>query len=177
MFAAMVSSLHGDMAIARLDLRNNRIGDKGAEQMAALIEEDASLRKLHLQGNAFSEAGLRAIAKAMAHNTTLLKISVDSALRLEGRQALLIEQEVEANRRIDEVLRQQQSWQAQGWSGYPMDVLKMLEQSLARADIKLRDSITKETMRRLQELQLCLSNVQPLQNRAESRPFQGVCEG
>jgi hypothetical protein len=182
MLAAMVSELRNAMAITSLDLSDTRVGDEEAKWLVELIEENASLRELNLQGHAFYETGLTAIAKALGCNTTLLNISVglvpelnlgqvEEAMLSPGKEKQarrLIAKQAEANHRIHDVLRQQQSWQAQGWSGYPMDVLKMLEQSLVRADIKLRDSATQDTLARMREMQLCLSNVQPPQNGAES---------
>jgi hypothetical protein len=70
-----------------------------------------------------------------------------------------IRAECESNGRIVEAMEKQKSWKALVGSltGLPVEVLSLLEQSLIHNDIKLHGSAVEATLRRVLEMQLCVS--------------------
>jgi hypothetical protein len=158
----IASRLQDDKATLKLYLSNNLIGDAGAAQLASMLARNVVLEILDLQSNPIGYYGLRAIAQAMRGNTTLQKVLFTLPTLVNVRvvtEGQLIQNECETNERIAALLRQQESWKAGlGWNGLPLDLLALLEQSLIRSGIKLHGIDAEESMRRVQEMQLCLSN-------------------
>lgn len=58
------------------DLSHNRIGDRGAEALASLLDNHNVLMELDLSDNAIQAQGARALADVLMTNHTLLRLSV-----------------------------------------------------------------------------------------------------
>jgi len=59
-----------------LDLRNNRLGDKGVSLIAGALARDTWIKSIDLSGNGFGEEGLREIISMLEENRTILWIQI-----------------------------------------------------------------------------------------------------
>jgi hypothetical protein len=59
-----------------LDFSGNKIGDKGAEAIAAMLTENTHLTKLDLQNNAINGVGLLAVCNALPANTGIVELAL-----------------------------------------------------------------------------------------------------
>jgi len=162
LLASMMTRLPADAEIGHLDLGNNLIGNEGAAKLAAMLDRYPTLTALNLDNNPITKPGIRALAQTLRGNATVTELSVipSTLPGAAGNAELeLIEAECENNLRIAELLQEQRSWKTDGWKGYKPELASLLEQSLIRTDIKLHDSDSKDTQRRVLEMQLCLSGL------------------
>merc|ERR1712129_202798 len=73
--------LESNCTLTSLDLWFNRIGDQGAERLAAALESNSTLTSLQLEANDIGDQGAARLAAALERNCTILQ----SGLRLLWR--------------------------------------------------------------------------------------------
>ena len=69
-------ALTGAVLLSHLDLRNNPVGDAGAEAIAAAITNGSSLAFLNLSGCKVTAKGAEVLGHALASSTTLSELSL-----------------------------------------------------------------------------------------------------
>ncbi|CAE7543315.1 Nlrc3 [Symbiodinium natans] len=85
--------------VKRLDLRYRKIGDAGAEQLAAALEGNTSLTKLELDYNGITSAGVTRIAEALIKNVTLTHLYLCNNV-IDDEGALHLAAALEENRSL-----------------------------------------------------------------------------
>mmetsp|Transcript_14495 Transcript_14495/g.16931 ORF Transcript_14495/g.16931 Transcript_14495/m.16931 type:complete len:909 (+) Transcript_14495:324-3050(+) len=75
-FNPILITLKYNSTLTYLDLKTNRIGDKGAGLIASFMYRNNSLEEILLNSNQIGDQGAKSIAKALRHNTALLKIEL-----------------------------------------------------------------------------------------------------
>ena len=80
----LAAALADAPALRALDLRDNWLGDGGAEQLAGVLPA-TSLRRLDLSGNKVGPAGAAAVEAALRAGATLQSLTLrDNQLGAEG---------------------------------------------------------------------------------------------
>uniref|UniRef100_A0A452SHU0 Leucine rich repeat containing 45 n=1 Tax=Ursus americanus TaxID=9643 RepID=A0A452SHU0_URSAM len=75
-FAAFCGALAGNGALRQLDLRNNQISHKGAEELALALTRNAHLQQLDLRWNSVGLLGGRALVNCLPRNRTLWRLEL-----------------------------------------------------------------------------------------------------
>lgn len=75
-FATFCRALAGNGVLRQLDLRNNQISHRGAEELALALKSNASLQQLDLRWNNIGLLGGRALASCLPSNRTLWKLEL-----------------------------------------------------------------------------------------------------
>ncbi|MBS0352003.1 MAG: hypothetical protein JSR33_12650 [Proteobacteria bacterium] len=75
---AFATALKENRTLFNVDFSGNNIGDSGATAFAGVLSENTPLRKLILHKNGITDIGTIAIATALAQNTNLTKLNLDS---------------------------------------------------------------------------------------------------
>ncbi|XP_044234657.1 leucine-rich repeat-containing protein 45 isoform X4 [Ursus arctos] len=75
-FAAFCGALAGNGALRQLDLRNNQISHKGAEELALALTRNAHLQQLDLRWNSIGLLGGRALVNCLPRNRTLWRLEL-----------------------------------------------------------------------------------------------------
>ncbi|XP_029782960.1 leucine-rich repeat-containing protein 45 [Suricata suricatta] len=75
-FATFCGALAGNGALRQLDLRNNQISHKGAEQLALALTRNACLQQLDLRWNDIGLLGGRALVSCLPRNRTLWRLEL-----------------------------------------------------------------------------------------------------
>tara|TARA_R110002126_G_scaffold173969_3_gene322563 strand:+ start:24730 stop:26610 length:1881 start_codon:yes stop_codon:yes gene_type:complete len=73
----LAAALEENTTLTSLDLHDNQISDRGAEHLAAVLEENITLTALNLGGNEIGAAGAEHLAAALKVNTTLTSLQLD----------------------------------------------------------------------------------------------------
>uniref|UniRef100_A0A286ZKH0 Leucine rich repeat containing 45 n=1 Tax=Sus scrofa TaxID=9823 RepID=A0A286ZKH0_PIG len=126
-FATFCGALAANSTLRQLDLRNNQISHKGAEELALALRSNASLQQLDLRWNHIGLLGGRALANCLPSNRTLWRLelagnsipsdvlrAVEQAMdRNQDRQATVRESQARAHILSKEVqhLREEKSKQ------------------------------------------------------------------
>uniref|UniRef100_F6TQY0 Leucine rich repeat containing 45 n=1 Tax=Ornithorhynchus anatinus TaxID=9258 RepID=F6TQY0_ORNAN len=75
-FSALCAGLGVNPALRRLDLRNNQIDHRGAEELAAALRANSRLQELDLRWNNVGLLGGRALARCLPANRTLRRLEL-----------------------------------------------------------------------------------------------------
>ncbi|XP_045425700.1 leucine-rich repeat-containing protein 45 isoform X1 [Lemur catta] len=75
-FASFCGGLSANGALQQLDLRNNQISHKGAEELALALKGNASLQQLDLRWNNIGLLGGRALVNCLPSNRTLWRLDL-----------------------------------------------------------------------------------------------------
>lgn len=75
-FAAFCGALAANSTLRQLDLRNNQISHKGAEELALALKSNASLQQLDLRWNNIGLLGGRALVSSLPSNRTLWRLEL-----------------------------------------------------------------------------------------------------
>ncbi|KAF5911384.1 hypothetical protein HPG69_018687 [Diceros bicornis minor] len=75
-FATFCEALATNGALQHLDLRNNQISHKGAEELALALKSNASLQQLDLRWNNIGLLGGRALVNCLPSNRTLWRLEL-----------------------------------------------------------------------------------------------------
>uniref|UniRef100_A0A8D0T826 Leucine rich repeat containing 45 n=1 Tax=Sus scrofa TaxID=9823 RepID=A0A8D0T826_PIG len=163
-FATFCGALAANSTLRQLDLRNNQISHKGAEELALALRSNASLQQLDLRWNHIGLLGGRALANCLPSNRTLWRLelagnsipsdvlrAVEQAMdRNQDRQASVRESQARAHILSKEVqhLREEKSKQfldlmetidRQRQEMAKSSTLQMAEAALALSEQKARD--------------------------------------
>ncbi|XP_016019280.2 leucine-rich repeat-containing protein 45 isoform X2 [Rousettus aegyptiacus] len=103
-FATFCRALAGNSTLQQLDLRNNQVSHKGAEELALVLKSHPSLQQLDLRWNNIGLLGGRALANCLPSNRTLWRLelagnSVPSDILRAVEQAMDHNQDREATLR------------------------------------------------------------------------------
>lgn len=103
-FATFCRALAGNSTLRQLDLRNNQVSHKGAEELALVLKSHPSLQQLDLRWNNIGLLGGRALANCLPSNRTLWRLelagnSVPSDILRAVEQAMDHNQDREATLR------------------------------------------------------------------------------
>ena len=91
--------LHGEDHVKALTLRNNRIGDEGATQLAVVLRENETLRVLDLRDNRISDGGCASLAYALEVNSALHTLLL-SGNHINNTGFLIMQKSLNANKGI-----------------------------------------------------------------------------
>ncbi|ELK12232.1 Leucine-rich repeat-containing protein 45 [Pteropus alecto] len=75
-FATFCRALAGNSTLRQLDLRNNQVSHKGAEELALVLKSHPSLQQLDLRWNNIGLLGGRALANCLPSNRTLWRLEL-----------------------------------------------------------------------------------------------------
>ncbi|XP_019062238.1 leucine-rich repeat-containing protein 45 isoform X2 [Fukomys damarensis] len=75
-FATFCRGLAGNSALRQLDLRNNQISHKGAEELALALQGNTTLQQLDLRWNNIGLLGGRSLVNCLPSNRTLWKLDL-----------------------------------------------------------------------------------------------------
>ncbi|KAM4034199.1 leucine-rich repeat-containing protein 45 [Anomaloglossus baeobatrachus] len=75
-FSLLCDGLSCNQTLQRLDLRNNQINHKGAEELSTALKQNLTLRELDLRWNNIGLLGGRALHECLQSNRTLLKMEL-----------------------------------------------------------------------------------------------------
>jgi len=73
---ALAEVLRTNATVASIDLRNNRIGDAGARALAEALRTNATVASINLRFNLIGDAGASALADALRTNATVTSINL-----------------------------------------------------------------------------------------------------
>ncbi|KAM8945377.1 leucine-rich repeat-containing protein 45 isoform 2-T2 [Pelodytes ibericus] len=96
-FSLFCDGLAINQTLQKLDLRNNQISHKGAEELAMTLKRNVTLQELDLRWNNISLLGGRAMLSCMETNRSLLKLQL-SGNNIASDILKAIEQGVDRNR-------------------------------------------------------------------------------
>ncbi|XP_058417901.1 leucine-rich repeat-containing protein 45 isoform X3 [Diceros bicornis minor] len=103
-FATFCEALATNGALQHLDLRNNQISHKGAEELALALKSNASLQQLDLRWNNIGLLGGRALVNCLPSNRTLWRLEL-AGNGVPGDILRAVEQAMDHN----------QDWQTTFW--------------------------------------------------------------
>ncbi|XP_073444226.1 leucine-rich repeat-containing protein 45 isoform X1 [Dendrobates tinctorius] len=75
-FSLLCDGLSCNQTLQRLDLRNNQINHKGAEELSTAVKQNLTLRELDLRWNNIGLLGGRALHDCLQSNRTILKMEL-----------------------------------------------------------------------------------------------------
>lgn len=75
-FATFCRALAGNLTLRQLDLRNNQINHRGAEELALALKGNTSLQQLDLRWNNIGLLGGRALASCLSSNRSLWRLEL-----------------------------------------------------------------------------------------------------
>ncbi|XP_077107524.1 leucine-rich repeat-containing protein 45 [Ranitomeya variabilis] len=75
-FSLLCDGLSCNQTLEKLDLRNNQINHKGAEELSAALKQNLTLRELDLRWNNIGLLGGRALHDCLQSNRTILKMEL-----------------------------------------------------------------------------------------------------
>ncbi|XP_006064309.1 leucine-rich repeat-containing protein 45 [Bubalus kerabau] len=107
-FATFCGALAANGALRQLDLRNNQINHKGAEELALALKSNASLQQLDLRWNHIGLLGGRALVNCLPSNRTLWKLEL-AGNNIPGDIIRAVEQAMDHNQDRQTVFRESQA--------------------------------------------------------------------
>ncbi|DAA18303.1 TPA: leucine rich repeat containing 45 [Bos taurus] len=107
-FATFCGALAANGALRQLDLRNNQINHKGAEELALALKSNASLQQLDLRWNHIGLLGGRALVNCLPSNRTLWKLEL-AGNNIPGDILRAVEQAMDHNQDRQTVFRESQA--------------------------------------------------------------------
>ncbi|XP_022444993.1 leucine-rich repeat-containing protein 45 isoform X3 [Delphinapterus leucas] len=107
-FAAFCGALAANGALRQLDLRNNQISHKGAEELALALKSNTSLQQLDLRWNHIGLLGGRALVNCLPSNRTLWKLEL-AGNSIPGDILRAVEQAMDHNQDRQTAFRESQA--------------------------------------------------------------------
>ncbi|XP_045841587.1 leucine-rich repeat-containing protein 45 isoform X2 [Meles meles] len=107
-FAAFCGALAGNGTLRQLDLRNNQISHKGAEELALALTCNASLQQLDLRWNNIGLLGGRALVNSLPRNRALWRLEL-AGNNVPGDVLRAVEQAMDHNRERQTTSRENQA--------------------------------------------------------------------
>ncbi|XP_059936627.1 leucine-rich repeat-containing protein 45 isoform X3 [Mesoplodon densirostris] len=107
-FAAFCGALAANGALRQLDLRNNQITHKGAEELALALKSNTSLQQLDLRWNHIGLLGGRALVNCLPSNRTLWKLEL-AGNSIPGDILRAVEQAMDHNQDRQTAFRESQA--------------------------------------------------------------------
>ncbi|XP_069900568.1 leucine-rich repeat-containing protein 45 isoform X3 [Globicephala melas] len=107
-FAAFCGALAANGALRQLDLRNNQISHKGAEELALALKSNTSLQQLDLRWNHIGLLGGRALVNCLPSNRTLWKLEL-AGNSIPGDILRAVEQAMDHNQDRQTTFRESQA--------------------------------------------------------------------
>uniref|UniRef100_A0A8C9KEY8 Leucine rich repeat containing 45 n=1 Tax=Panthera tigris altaica TaxID=74533 RepID=A0A8C9KEY8_PANTA len=107
-FATFCRALADNGALRQLDLRNNQISHKGAEELALALTRNASLQQLDLRWNDIGLLGGRALVNCLPRNKTLWRLEL-AGNNVPGDILRAVEQAMDHNRDRQTTFRENQA--------------------------------------------------------------------
>ncbi|XP_057570036.1 leucine-rich repeat-containing protein 45 isoform X2 [Hippopotamus amphibius kiboko] len=107
-FSAFCGALSANGALRQLDLRNNQITHKGAEELALALKSNASLQQLDLRWNHIGLLGGRALVNCLPSNRTLWKLEL-AGNNIPGDILRAVEQAMDHNQDRQTAFRESQA--------------------------------------------------------------------
>ncbi|XP_007957755.1 leucine-rich repeat-containing protein 45 [Orycteropus afer afer] len=106
-FATFCMGLGANEALRQLDLRNNQVNHRGAEELALALNSNSSLQQLDLRWNSIGLLGGRALLSSLPSNRTLWRLEL-AGNNIPGDVLKAVEQAVHRNRDRQVALRESQ---------------------------------------------------------------------
>ncbi|XP_008574499.1 PREDICTED: leucine-rich repeat-containing protein 45 isoform X1 [Galeopterus variegatus] len=107
-FATFCGSLAANGALQQLDLRNNQISHKGAEELALALKGNTSLQQLDLRWNNIGLLGGRALVSCLSSNRTLWRLDL-AGNNVPGDVLRAVEQAMDHNQDRHTTFRENQA--------------------------------------------------------------------
>ncbi|XP_058561407.1 leucine-rich repeat-containing protein 45 isoform X1 [Neofelis nebulosa] len=107
-FATFCRALADNGALRQLDLRNNQISHKGAEELALALTRNTSLQQLDLRWNDIGLLGGRALVNCLPRNKTLWRLEL-AGNNVPGDILRAVEQAMDHNRDRQTTFRENQA--------------------------------------------------------------------
>ncbi|XP_006869686.1 PREDICTED: leucine-rich repeat-containing protein 45 [Chrysochloris asiatica] len=107
-FATFCTGLGANVALRQLDLRNNQVNHKGAEELALALKSNSSLQQLDLRWNNIGLLGGRALVNCLLSNRTLRRLEL-AGNNVPGDVLRAVEQAVDHNQDRQAVFRESQA--------------------------------------------------------------------
>eukprot|EP00069_Balaena_mysticetus_P017897 bmy_02240T0 len=107
-FAAFCGALAANGTLQQLDLRNNQISHKGAEELALALKSNTSLQQLDLRWNHIGLLGGRALVNCLPSNRTLWKLEL-AGNSIPGDILRAVEQAMDHNQDRQTAFRESQA--------------------------------------------------------------------
>ncbi|KAM9043810.1 leucine-rich repeat-containing protein 45 isoform 3-T3 [Megaptera novaeangliae] len=107
-FAAFCGALAANGTLRQLDLRNNQISHKGAEELALALKSNTSLQQLDLRWNHIGLLGGRALVNCLPSNRTLWKLEL-AGNSIPGDILRAVEQAMDHNQDRQTAFRESQA--------------------------------------------------------------------
>ncbi|XP_032312394.1 leucine-rich repeat-containing protein 45 isoform X2 [Camelus ferus] len=107
-FATFCGALAANSALRQLDLRNNQISHKGAEELALALKSNASLQQLDLRWNHIGLLGGRALVNCLPSNRTLWRLEL-AGNSIPGDVLRAVEQAMDHNQDRQTAFRENQA--------------------------------------------------------------------
>ncbi|XP_036124559.1 leucine-rich repeat-containing protein 45 isoform X1 [Molossus molossus] len=107
-FTTFCRALAGNVALRQLDLRNNQISHRGAEELALALKSNASLQQLDLRWNNIGLLGGRALVNCLPSNRTLWRLEL-AGNNVPSDILRAVEQAMDHNQDREATLRENQA--------------------------------------------------------------------
>ncbi|XP_070081854.1 leucine-rich repeat-containing protein 45 isoform X2 [Equus przewalskii] len=107
-FATFCRALASNGSLQQLDLRNNQISHKGAEELALALKSNASLQQLDLRWNNIGLLGGRALVNCLPSNRTLWRLEL-AGNSVPGDILRAVEQAMDHNQDRQTTFRENQA--------------------------------------------------------------------
>ncbi|XP_027423931.1 leucine-rich repeat-containing protein 45 isoform X2 [Zalophus californianus] len=137
-FATFCGALAGNGTLRQLDLRNNQISHKGAEELALALTCNASLQQLDLRWNSIGLLGGRALVNSLPRNRTLWRLEL-AGNNIPGDILRAVEQAMDHNQE-----RQTTSRENQARTHVLSKEVKHLQEEKSRQFLDLMETIDKQ---------------------------------
>ncbi|XP_030894797.1 leucine-rich repeat-containing protein 45 isoform X5 [Leptonychotes weddellii] len=137
-FATFCGALAGNGTLQQLDLRNNQISHKGAEELALALTCNASLQQLDLRWNSIGLLGGRALVNSLPRNRTLWRLEL-AGNNVPGDILRAVEQAMDHNQE-----RQTTSRENQARTHVLSKEVKHLREEKSRQFLDLMETIDKQ---------------------------------
>nr|XP_035949381.1 leucine-rich repeat-containing protein 45 isoform X4 [Halichoerus grypus] len=137
-FATFCGALAGNGTLRQLDLRNNQISHKGAEELALALTCNASLQQLDLRWNSIGLLGGRALVNSLPRNRTLWRLEL-AGNNVPGDILRAVEQAMDHNQE-----RQTTSRESQARTRVLSKEVKHLREEKSRQFLDLMETIDKQ---------------------------------
>ncbi|XP_032178016.1 leucine-rich repeat-containing protein 45 isoform X2 [Mustela erminea] len=162
-FAAFSRALAGNGTLRQLDLRNNQISHKGAEELALALTCNASLQQLDLRWNNIGLLGGRALVNSLPRNRALWRLEL-AGNNIPGDVLRAVEQAMDRNRE-----RQTTSRENQARAHVLSKEVQHLQEEKSRQFLDLMETIDKQRKEMARSSRASAACVEQLQEALNER--------
>ncbi|XP_032726245.1 leucine-rich repeat-containing protein 45 isoform X2 [Lontra canadensis] len=162
-FAAFCGALAGNGTLRQLDLRNNQISHKGAEELALALTCNASLQQLDLRWNNIGLLGGRALVNSVPRNRALWRLEL-AGNNVPGDVLRAVEQAMDRNRE-----RQTTSRENQARTHVLSKEVQHLQEEKSRQFLDLMETIDKQRKEMARTGRASAARVEQLQEALNER--------